>query len=284
MGYIYTIILAFLGTLISAIALHGSFSLAGIFFLGVPVTMKMAIYTLAIAEKAGLAPEIAFLLAVIASALVGLIFAILFVKLSADSFAVLGLAALLASEALLRSWDGVTNGILGIAGIARPELLSSLQSLTIGVAIVAGVLLLFQYVFLQTWLGRAVRAYKQDEVSLEAQGIPTRRVGQLLILITSVISALAGIFLAWRIQFIDPSVAGLSMLIEVLTVSILALRPSVRALALAALFVSFFPEILRFLSLPTSVMGYARLLLYSVVLLILIRKLAPKLSTANRTI
>jgi len=284
MGYLYTIILAFLGTLISAVALHGSFSLAGIFFLGVPVTMKMAIYTLAIAERAGLAPELAFLLALLSSIAVGVIFAFLFVKLSADSFAVVGLAALLASEALLRSWDGVTNGILGIAGIARPGFLPSLPSLVIAVGVVAAVLLLFQYIFLQTWIGRAVRAYKENEISLEALGLPTKKIAQPLIVITSVIASLAAIFQAWRIQFIEPGVAGLPMLIEVLTVAILALKPSIRAIVLASLFVSFFPEILRFLHLPTTVMGYARLLLYSVVLLILIRKMAPRLATANRSI
>lgn len=284
MGYFLTIISSFFGTLFAGVSFHGVFSLAGIFFLGVPVVMKVSVYTLAISQKAGIPPEYAFLLAVVASLLTGLLFAYLFVKVSPDSFAVLGLASLLASEAFLMSWDNVTNGILGISGIKRPELLSSLDSLAICYLITVLLFLILEYVLLKTWIGRSVRAYKQDKNALEVLGVPSQKIAQGLIIFSALVYGIMGVLFAWRVQFIDPTVAGLPTLIEVVTIGILAFRPTIGALVLAGLFVSLFPELLRFLSLPSTILGYARLLLYSVVLLVLIYKLSPRLASNNRKV
>jgi branched-chain amino acid transport system permease protein len=284
MGYLLTILATFFTTLQSVTGIHGVFSLAGIFFLGSPVVMKLSIYALAIAQRAGVPPHYAFLIALGVAIVAGILFAYLFVKVSADSFAVLGLAALLASEALMRSWDDVTNGVLGISGIQRPDLFSSLPSLAMMFGVVTLLIILLQYVLLTTWVGRSIRAYKQNEIALEALGRPTKKIAQGLIIFTSFVYGITGAFIAWRVQFVDPQIAGMPYLIEIVTMGILALSPRIRSLVWAALFVTFFPEILRFLSLPVTMMGYARLLLYSLALLYLIRKLSPKLALSNRQI
>jgi len=283
MGYFLTTIATFFTTLQAAAGIHGVFSLAGIFFLGVPVVMEMSIYALAIAQKAGIPPQYAFLIAMLVAVLCGILFAYLFVKVSADSFAVLGLASLLASEALLQSWDSVTNGILGIS-VKRPDFFNSLPALAILFGMAMAIVLILEYVLLKTWLGRTIRAYKQNEIALEAIGRPTKKIAQALIIFASCVYGLTGVFIAWRVQFVDPQIAGIPYLIEIITMGILALSPRVRSLAWAALFVTFFPEVLRFLNLPTTMMGYARVILYSLVLLFLIHRLSPKLAISNRQI
>jgi branched-chain amino acid transport system permease protein len=284
MGYFSTVISSFFGSLLAGVSLHGVFSMAGIFFLGIPVVGKVSAYTLAIAQKSGIPPEYAFLLAIIASLLVGLLFAYLFVKVSPDSFAVLGLASLLATEALFKSWDTLTNGILGISGIKRPEMLTSLDSLMACYFVTVILFLILEYVLLKTWIGRAVRAYKQDKNALDALGVSSLRLGQGLIVFSALVYGIVGFLLAWRVQFISPSIQGIPALIEILTIAILAFKPRVSAIIIATLFVALFPELLRFLALPSTVLGYARLLLYSVALLILIYKLSPRLASNNRKV
>ncbi len=283
MGYFLTVIAGFCSDALAGVGLHGVFSLAGIFFLGIPVVMKISVYALAIAQRAGVPPEIAFIFAIIAAIAVGIIFAYLFVKVSPDSFAVLGLASLLACESLLQSWDSVTNGILGISGIRRPELFSSLPSLVIIYVLAVAVFFLLEWIFLRTRYGRLVRAYKQNEIVLQALGHSSSRIGQLLIIAASFIYGVVGILMAWRIQFVDPSIAGIPYLIEIVTIGVLALNPRVSSLAAATFFVAVFPEVLRFFNPPTAIMGYSRVLLYSIFLMVIIGKLLPKLSISNRS-
>jgi hypothetical protein len=70
MGYVLTVFSTFLNTLASGIAMHLVFSVGGIFFLGLPTVNKISAYALAILEKNGTDPIVAFFLAGIVSALV----------------------------------------------------------------------------------------------------------------------------------------------------------------------------------------------------------------------
>jgi branched-chain amino acid transport system permease protein len=283
MGYLLTIITTLSANLMAGTAIHGVFSLGGIFFLGLPAVCKLAAYTLAIAQRAGLTPEWSFLLAIATAALAGVIFSLLFVRLSPDSFAVLGLAALLAMEALLKSWNEMTNGVLGIAGIERPDLLASLPAMAAAYLIFALLLLTVHYLILHSAPGRLIRAYRQNETALQSMGVRTRRLGGKMVLLSSVILSLTAILFTWRIQFIDPAILGLPFLIEIVTIGILALAPQLRAVAGSALLVTFLPEIMRLFALPATIMGNARLLIYCLVLLFLLKKLAFK-TNLTRTV
>lgn len=284
MGYFLTILVFYGRTAISSVGIHLVFSLGGIFFLGMPSVVKVGAYTIALAEKQGMSGGVSFFIALSISFLCGLMFAWLFMKVSADSFAVLSLASILAIEALLRSWDTVTNGVLGISGIKRPDLFSTLPSLAIGIIVVVIVLFLMEFILLQTWIGRALRAYKQDEISLQALGVPTMKLAQAAILIASILAGISGIFMAWHIQYIDPMISGIPFLIEVITIGILSLKPKVRSVALMTLLVIVLPESLKFIDFPTSVFGYMRTFSYSIVLIFLILKLSKQQYITKRNI
>lgn len=284
MGYFLTLINKLSQTLIVGIGIHLSFSLGGILFLGFPTIVSVSAYALAISERAGLNPYIALLVAMAAALVVSLLFAYLFVKVSAESFSVLGLASIVAFEALARSWDGVTNGILGIGGIQRPEIFTNLPALVIGTILIAMLVLFLEGVLLQSKFGRALRAFKENPTILEVLGISHQKVSTILIILTGLIFSLGGILIVWQVQFLDPSFGGLTMLIEILTIGILTLKPQVKAVVIATLLVVLLPEILRFTSLPSNIFGHLRVFLYSLILIFLIIKFQNKLFISQRSI
>ena len=105
-----------------------------------------------------------------------------------------------------------------------------------------------------------------------------------MILIASVLVSIGMSMFLWRIQFLDPSALGISFLVELLTLGILALKPQIRFVAMSTIVVALVPEILRFYNFPSSILGYIRILIYAVLLIILMTKLAPNFVHNKRSI
>ncbi len=268
-GYFLTVIANFTEKLLAGISIHLVLSVSGIVFLGLPTVVKVADYALAISERSGIIPELAWIIAVFVAVLTSFFFALLFVRVSSYSFEVLGLGSLLAIEALAKSLDWLTNGTLGISGIQRPAFLQDMSVLIAFFTLVAFVLLLGEYFLLQTPFGRTLRAYREDPLVLDNLGCNSQRAAQKAILLSGFVVSVSGIFFVWRVQFLDPS--GLfPFLIEILTLATIALKPRVRMIAFAAFFSTLVPEILRFLQIPGSILGYVRILLFSLLLIILL--------------
>lgn len=284
MGYLFTVIAMLWSTLTEGVAIHLVFSVAGVFFLGLPTVGKIAGYTLAILERSGVAPELAAIAAIFSAVIFGGVFALLYIRVNAESFAAVSLGSLLATEGVLRSWDSLTNGVLGIAGIARPSFMSSLETYAIVAGLVALAAFLFEAFILATPLGRVLRAYRESPLTLDALGIASLRVAQIVIVVASVVIAVMSVLMLWRVQFVDPSVHGIPFLIELLTIGVIAFRPRLRVVALASLFVTILPELLRFLDLPSAAFAQLRVLIYAVLLVALLYTFAPHFSFSKRSV
>lgn len=239
---------------------------------------------MAIALKMGLPMGWAMVLALGVSLAFGSAFAFAYSKLSNDSFAVLTLASLLAFDALLKSWDSVTGGVLGIAGVVRPELFSSLSNLAAGEGILACALMSVHWVLLRSPFGRKLRAIKENQSALSALGSSGQQIGFFIVLFSGLVAALSGLMSVWRIQFLDPSLGGISVLLPALTVAVVAYRPKTAWLALSALVVTLLPESLRFFHFPSSSMGHMRMLVYSALIILLLKNLSHRSSVADRIV
>ena len=284
MGYLFTTICQYFETLIGVTGVHLSLSVGGIFFLGFPVTFASGAYVMVILEKQGLPLYLAVTISLIIALLIGLIFALAYIKLSNDSFTILTLASILACDAVLKSWDNVTGGVLGISGVSRPDFLSSLPTLAIGQGIVALIILIIEYVLLKTSFGRSLRALKENKAALNSLGSSDYKIGFIIVIVVSLLAAVEGMFSIWRVQFLDPSFAGIMILIKMLTIAIIAYRPRVSWLMLSALFIVLLPEALRFLHLSSVIMGQMRLLIYALMVIFLIRNLSGMSLQTSRTL
>ena len=115
-------------------------------------------------------------------------------------------------------------------------------------------------------------------------GVSSARLAQTVIVISSILISFSASIFVWRVQFIDPSIAGIPVLIEFLTISIIAFRPELRAVASASLFVTFLPEIMRFLDLPSTSFGQLRILIYSVLLIALLHTFSSHFHFSKRSV
>lgn len=115
-------------------------------------------------------------------------------------------------------------------------------------------------------------------------GVSATRLAQTVIIVASLLMSFSASVFVWRVQFIDPSISGIPVLIELLTVSIIAFRPQIRSVAFASIFVTFLPEAMRFLDLPSSTFGQLRILIYCILLLVLLHTFAKHFHFSKRTV
>ncbi len=270
MGYLITTASRIWEALLSAIGSHLTLSLGGILFLGFPVAFWAGAYGYAIVAKSGIAIGLSLFVGMDLALLSGIVFAFFYRRLSNESFAVITLASVLAAEALIRSWDSLTGGVLGIAGVPRFYRSQTLLSLMLCAAIVACIGLALESLLAHSSFGRSLRALKENKSALTALGTSAQWTGAAAVLFAALCAGVAGIFTAARVQFLDPSLGGFVLLVQVLTIAIIANTPkTLRLFAITALIV-LLPEMLRFFDLPVSILGHARNLLYGFLLIFLI--------------
>lgn len=270
MGYFLNTLSRIWETVLEAVGGHLTLGLGGILFLGFPASFWCGAYGYAVSAKAGLPVSVSLTIGIVLSAVMGVIFTFFYSRMSNDSFAVMTLASVLGMDALIRTWDSVTGGVLGIAGVPRFFPDQTLQSLVIFGAIIAIACLVFESVLLKSPFGRALRAIKENKTALVSLGTSAKLTGQIAILFASLFTGIAGILVVMKIQFLDPSLGGLFMLAQILTISMMASSPKATVFFGATTAVVLLPEILRFFNLPVSILGYSRNLLYGLLLIVLI--------------
>jgi len=262
-----------------------SLSQAGIFFLAIPVSYSFMAYSLAILQKKfGMGVLLAFGLGLFLTFLLGLVLSYLYIRVSRESFTVLTAASIVGFEAFLKSFSELTGGVLGISGIMRPSFMKSLFAIMVASGILMVAMMVMEYLIFKAPLGRKIRGMKESETLLESLGISSAKVAVVLISMATVLSGFAGGLEILRIQFLDPTFGGFPNLILVASIAILAQQPSVRSLFLSTLFVVLLPEILRFFNFHPSQMGHMRMLVYSGMLVVLIRNLSGKFKTNSRIV
>ncbi|KKR03962.1 MAG: Inner-membrane translocator [Parcubacteria group bacterium GW2011_GWC2_39_14] len=284
MGYFLTQLARLAENVALAIGSHLTIAVGNIFFLGGSTMFCFGAYALAISQKLGVDPWLAAAISLICSFIFSFLFVLAYTKLSNDSFTVFTLASMLAFEALVKSWDDVTGGVLGIAGIMRPESIGKLKELVIFQIIFMIILLFAEYVILKTVLGRSLLGMRESKQFVESLGTSTKMIGGAAIISSSLMAAAAGVTTVWRIQFLDASFGSVAMLILSVTIAILAAKPKIRWLMLSAIFVTFLPEVLRFTPLPSAMVGHLRILIYSVMLIIVLLTISKKLMPQKRFI
>lgn len=283
MGYALTLLSNIFGTFIVSVGTHLTVTVSGIFFMALPVTYASGAYVMVILQKAGLSLPLAILISILFALMLALFFAVVYIKMSDESYAVFTLSSLVAMDALAKSWDSVTGGVMGISGITRPDFISTLPKLVLFQGVIALIIFVVEGVLLKTAYGRHLRAHKENKIALASLGTSAKKTGAIVITLALALGAVEGILAIWRIQYLDPSFSGIQLLLTILTVAILANKPKAGFLGLATIFVILLPEALRFLHISSVIMGHMRVILYSLLVIIMIRILSGRSSTADRS-
>lgn len=191
-------------------------------------------------------------------------------RLSDDYFAIGTLAFSFVVSALLINWKSLTRGVLGIPGIPRPIFwgfdMTNNSHFVILIWVFAILALCLVYIYRTSSFGRNLLMQSENVFATAALGINVLKVKTIAFVISSCLAGIAGMFFAYYLNYIDPSSFSLAEMVFVLTILIVGQPGSFWGVFFATLFLVLIPEPLRFIDLPTGILGPMRQLLFALIL------------------
>jgi len=260
--------------IILAISLQVAFGYSGLLNLGHIAFFGIGAYTSALLTLNGVPFIYAFAAAIIMAGVFGLILSMLVRKISGDYLALVTLGFSFVIYAILLNWRDLTGGPLGLPGIPRPELFG--VSLTNNLFFLAFVLILtaISYYFIHrvcnSKFGKVMEATRDNELAAQSLGKNVKKVKAISFIISACFAGLAGSLFASYITFIDPSSFTFVMLIPILLIVIIGGIASLPGTVLATIVTVLLPELLRFVGMPSSILGPVRQMLFAAILLIVL--------------
>ena len=274
-GYIVHLCILICIYLILAQSFNLSFGLGNLFNLAHIASYSIGAYATALCS---LEFGMDFFSCILVSALSAALFAILIgaisTRLSQDYFAIGTLAFSSLVAALLINWKSLTRGVLGISGIPRPEFwninfldnVNFLMLLFVFVLIVQGIL----YVFFRNSFSRRFRAQSELEHAALSLGFNVSLDRNWSFMMASACAGLAGSFFSYYINYIDPSSFSFNESVFILSIVVIGRPGSFWGCIMATIFLVLLPEPLRFIDLPSSILGPMRQLLHALILFIVV--------------
>jgi branched-chain amino acid transport system permease protein len=181
----------------------------------------------------------------------GLIIGIPAIRVSGVYLAVVTIAFGLIVQTLLFNLEGLTGGAHGIYAIPRPSLGRwQFHSREEFYWLVLAVLLLLVAVavrLMNSYVGRAFIAIREDELAAQAIGIHTTYYRVVAFLMSAFFAGLAGSLYAHYLRYINPEAFGIIISINILMMVIVGGLGSIPGSILGAIVVYLLPEFLRFL-------------------------------------
>ncbi len=259
--------------IILAVSLNLTLGFTGLINFGHIAFFGIGAYTSALLVKAGVPFILAFLLAGLIASLFGFLLVFATKKLKGDYFALVTLGFSFVIYSLFLNLE-FTRGPLGIPGIPKPNLfglsISSPTSFLIFVAILTIAIVLIISRLVNSPFGRLLKATRDDEIGLRVLGKDTNKIKYKSMAISAFFAGIGGSLFAHYISFIDPSSFYLGDIILVLIIVIIGGLASIKGSIIGTFIILLIPEALRFLSLPSSIIGPMRQIIYAVLLIIIL--------------
>jgi ABC-type branched-subunit amino acid transport system ATPase component/ABC-type branched-subunit amino acid transport system permease subunit len=175
---------------------------------------------------------------------------------------------------IVRGWDGLTGGAIGLSGVPSTTLrtlkvaglsLNSLDYFRL-VLIVTAVVMWLVHNIIQSRYGRAFYAIHASEVAAGCLGIPRGRTKKFAYTLAAGMAGLAGGLYAHMIGYLGPESFDLSRSIEVLVTTVVGGLGSMAGQILSAIVFTFLPEKLQVFA-QFQFIVYGLILAFSLILL-----------------
>jgi branched-chain amino acid transport system permease protein len=224
-------------------------------------------YTAAIlSTRLGLGFPFTFIAAMLTAAAAGLLLGLPSLRIQGRYLAIITLGFCEITRIIELNWMSLTRGPLGIPNIPGIVILGIKLRPVERYFVALGMVAFSVYVIhsiLNSRLGRAVAAIRDDPVAAEAIGVPVFRYKLLIFSISSAFAGLAGAFYAHHISFISPQNFSFDQSILYLSMIILGGMGSIPGSIIGALVLTIIPEMMR------GLMEY-RLIIYGLVIVIML--------------
>ncbi len=265
--FLHLIILVFIYTsIVLSFALPVGFT--GLVNLGHFALVGIGAYTASLlTTDYGISFWLATLLGGFVAAIFGWLLALPTRRIKGDYFALLTLGFSFITYAVWLNWTSLTHGALGVAGIPRPVGFATNDRF------IWLTLLLAVGTYLVSWritaspFGRVMQAVRDDEVAAQVLGKNTWRTKIIVMTVSAFLAGIAGSFFAAFVQFIDPTSFALAEIIFIISMLLIGGLGYLPAAVLGVLATEIMFEPLRFLNLPSEMLGPLREILYSLLLL-----------------
>ncbi len=216
------------------------------------------------------------LLAMLVSGLFGYLLGLAAVRLKGDYFILATLGFQMIIFTVLYNWIELTKGPYGIPGIPSPKLFALFEiSGTYAYAILSLVLAILvglaSYLIVKSPMGRALRAMRDDQLSLMTLGRNIKALKIQTVVIAAAFTAISGVIYASYISYIDPTSFNLDEAIFIISAVIIGGTGNIKGPVIGAVFVVVLPELLRFVGMPDSVAANMRMIIYGLSIIVLMR-------------
>jgi branched-chain amino acid transport system permease protein len=234
-------------------------------------------YTSALlALRLGLSPWIGLIAGAIVAAVLGVIIGFPSVRLKGDylALATFGLGVIVYSIA--KNWVSLTRGPMGLPGIPGFSVFgyqfSEIWSFLILVIIFVIITIFICRRIVGSPFGRVLTSIREDEIAASALGKNTIKYKLLVFVIGAFFAGIGGSLYAHYITFIDPSSFTVMESITILLMVIFGGMGSIPGSIVGASVLVIFPELLRFLGMPSSIAAPMRQMIYGLLLIVLMIK------------
>jgi branched-chain amino acid transport system permease protein len=201
-------------------------------------------------------------LAGIVAAISGLVIGAVTLRLRGPFFVIVTLCFAEVLRLIANNWIDLTNGPMGVSGVARPALIADAtgveQKLWFYYAglLLAAVSLLICYRFVYSNIGRAAIAVRENRFVAQSIGIWPFYLGLVTFVLAAAIGGLAGGFYAHYISYVGPEVFGFSFMITMIIMVLAGGKGTLAGPIVGAAIVIFLEEYLRdFKELRFSIFG-----------------------------
>ncbi len=229
-----------------------------------------------LALNMGLSPWIGLLIGACVAALSGIVIGYPAVRLKGDylALATFGLGIIIYSIA--KNWVPLTRGPMGLPGIPGFSIfgfhLSEIWSYLLLVLVFVIITIFVIRRVVNSPFGRILKSIREDEIASQALGKDTTKHKLFVFIIGAFFAGIAGSLYAHYITFIDPSSFTVMESITILLMVIFGGMGSISGSIAGAVILVVFPELLRFLGMPSSIAAPMRQMIYGLLLVVLMIK------------
>jgi len=226
-----------------------------------------------LALNLGVSPWIGLLIGAVLAAILGAIVSYPSLRLKGDYLAIatFGLGVIIYSVA--KNWVSLTRGPMGLPGIPSFSLFglefNNVYIYLVLVLIFVGITYFTIRNITRSPFGRILTGIREDEIATEAMGKNIIKHKLIVFVVGAFFAGIAGSLYAHYITFIDPSNFTAMESITVLLMVIFGGMASLPGSVVGAMVLVIFPELLRFVGLPSSVAAPLRQMIYGLLLVVL---------------
>lgn len=272
MNYILHILITINIYSILAVSMNMLLGYLGILYLAHPAIYGIGAYTFAILTLKGVNFFIALLAAGFSSMLASFILSLPALKLKSHYVGMSTLAFLMIVFSLFINLKDLTRGALGIPGIPRPEFFhynfnSSLGYFLLTLTISVIILILLHRILKSPW-SKVVEAIREDETAAKTLGKNIKKYKIQAFLITGFVGGIGGGLLACFLGFINPWNFAIEELMYILAMVVVGGMGSFWGSIVGVIIIVLLPEPLRFLDLPSSIVGQLRYAIYGLLIIL----------------